>query len=375
MIYSLGCDIALEEHAVCLLRYELEKQKWEVISRKSFKNTPSGSKALLRWLTKKTGKGPDVRCTMEATGIYYEQLALFLHEHAQEIHLSVVLPSKAKHYIASRGLRNKTDKVDAFGLALMGSERKLKRWKGIDIYWRELRQLTRTRASLLQQINEIRNQLHAQQHSGIQIKEVQQSLKRIVKNLEKECEHLLLKIKELLASREELAHRIRCLKSIPGIGEITIAIILAETLGFTHFSSYGQLMSFSGFDVVANESGKRIGKRSISKRGSPYIRHAMYMPANTIVRRRPPQIYRVYQRLVSKHAIKMKAHVAIQKKLLGYMYTLWKKQEMYDPAIIDQQRAKFEQEYYGRNDRQKKVVPLKSETTVDTENVVTHSVL
>lgn len=375
MIYSLGCDIAIEEHAICLLRYELDQQKWEVVSHKSFKNNASGSKALLRWLQNKAGGSTDIRCTMEATGIYYEQLALFLAEHAPKIHLSVVLPSKAKHYIASRGLRNKTDKVDAFGLALMGAERKLKPWQGIDKYWRKLRQLTRTRTSLLRQVNELRNQLHAQQHSGLPVKEVQKSLARILKHLEKECEHLLQQIKGHLASREDLAYQIQCLRSIPGIGDKTIAVILAETLGFTHFSSYGQLMSFSGYDVVANESGKRIGKRSISKKGSPYIRHAMYMPASTIVRRKPPQIYRVYERLVNKHSIKMKAHVAIQKKLLGYMYTLWKKQQMYDPAIIDQRKAAFEQQYAQNMEQKIKVVSLKSETTVDTENAVANSVL
>ncbi len=365
MIYSLGCDVAKDEHAVCLLNYDLDIQKWEVVSHRSFKNTPSGSKAMLRWLNKVAGDAfTGLRFTMEATGIYYEQLALHLNEHAPEIHLSVVLPSKAKHFIASRGLRNKTDKVDAFGLALMGAERKLKPWKGIDKYWRELRQLTRTRSSLLQQITEVRNQLHAQQHSGFQIKEVQRSLKRILKNLEKESDYLLQQIKKHLASRDDLVHQIQCLKSIPGVGEITIATILAETLGFTHFTSYSQLMSFSGYDVVANESGKRIGNRKISKRGSSYIRHAMYMPANTIIRRKTPQIYRVYERLLNRHNIKMKAHVAIQKKLLGYMYTLWKRKELFNPTIIERQR-----------EQQKEVVSPKSETTVDTKSVLMDNVL
>lgn len=186
---------------------------------------------------------------------------------------------------------------------------------------------------------------------------------------------MLQQIKEHLANRDDLAHQIRCLKSIPGIGEITIAVILAETLGFTHFSSYGQLMSFSGYDVVANESGKRIGKRSISKKGSPYIRHAMYMPANTIVRRKPPQLYRVYERLVKKHFIKMKAHVAVQKKLLGYMYTLWKKKQLYDPTIIDQRRMEFEKGKIQDGIIRKEVASLKNEATVDTENAFANSVL
>lgn len=355
MIYSLGCDVAKEEHAVCLIRYDLLQQTWEILSRKSFKNTPSGSKALARWVKQLTDKQPaPIRCTLEATGVYYEQLALELHEHHQQIKLSVILASQGKSYISSRGLRNKTDKIDAFGLALMGAERNLKPWKGIDKYWRTLRGLTRTKASLQQQKTEVNNQLHAQLHSGIQVKAVQQSLKRLIKTLQKELDRLGEQIEEHLASRPEFQPQIDCLASIPGIGRSTIAVILAETLGFTYFTSYSQLISFSGYDVIANESGKRIGKRKISKQGSPFIRQAMYMPANTVIRTKPKQIYRVYERLVAKHNIKMKAHVAIQKKLLGYMYTLWTKKQMYDPMKIARRRAK------------KRVAPHGSEATVDT---------
>ena len=365
MIYSLGCDIAKDEHAVCMIRYNLTEQTWKVLSRKTFKNTLSGSKALTKWVKRLTAKRPaPIRCTMEATGVYYEQLALDLHEH-QQIKLSVILPSQGKTYISSRGLRNKTDKVDAFGLALMGAERNLKPWKGIDKFWRTLRGLTRTRVSLQEQKTEVTNQLHAQVHSGIQVKAVQCSLKRLIKTLQKEIDGLGEQIKEHLASRPELQPQIDCLDSIPGIGMATIAVILAETLGFTYFTSYSQLMSFSGYDVIANESGKRVGKRKISKQGSPFIRHAMYMPANTVIRTKPKQIYQVYERLVGKHNIKMKAHVAIQKKLLGYMYTLWNKKQMYDPAHIARKRAELKTKPRISKSAEK-IAPPNGRATVDT---------
>lgn len=372
MIYSLGCDVAKDEHVVCLIRYNLTEQTWEVISRKSFKNNPSGSKAMVRWVTRLTRKQPaPLRCTLEATGVYYEQLALHLHDHHQsQIKLSVVLPSQAKSYISSRGLRNKTDKIDAFGLALMGAERKLDRWQGIDSYWRTLRQLTRTKATLQKQMTEVRNQLHAQTHSGIQVKSVQQSLKRLIKTMETERDRLIRQIEDHLASRPELQYQIECVDSIPGIGLQTIAVILAETLGFTHFSSYSQLISFSGYDVTANESAKRIGKRKISKKGSPFIRHAMYMPANTVIRTKPKQIYSVYERLVNKHNIKMKAHVAIQKKLLGYIYTLWTKKQMYDPQNIARRRAGLKNEPEIPNPVKKRIAPPSADgrATVDTSH-------
>lgn len=343
MIYSLGCDVSKDEHATCLLRYELSSQQWKVIAHKSFANTPSGSKALLAWVNRRIKNHPaSVRCTMEATGVYYEQLALYIQQYAPQVHISVVLPSKAKSYQASRGLRNKTDKIDAFGLAVMGAERTLKPWKGIDVFWRTLRQLTRTRSGLLKQMTEVRNQLHALNHSGIAAEQAEACLNQVLETLEEQQQQLQQQIARHLSSRKELAHQIACLKSIPGVGLKTIAVILGETLGFKYFTSIGQLMSYSGYDVVANESGKRVGNRSISKQGSPHIRAAMYMPASTIVRRKPPEIYRVYQRLVDQHSIKMKAHVAVQKKLLTYLYILWKSKQKYDPEVINQQRRKFE---------------------------------
>lgn len=368
MIYSLGCDIAKDEHTTCLLRYDLHQQHWQVLGRKTFKNTPSGSKALVGWMRRLTKAEPaPIRCTMEATGVYYEQLALYLFDTHPQVHLSVILPSLGKSYLSSRGLRNKTDKIDAFGLALMGAERKLDKWKGIDRFWRILRQMTRTKADLQDQITAVSNQLHALNHSGVQVKQINASLKKVLQTLQGERDTLTRQITKHLASRKDLAEQIACLNSIPGIGMPTIAVILAETLGFTYFTSYGQLISYSGYDVVANESAKRIGKRKISKQGSPYIRRAMYMPASTIVRIKPKPLYGIYENLLAKHGIKMKAHVAIQKKLLGYMYTLWNNKQPFDPQNIIDRKKEFEAHKTRiEQSRIKKVALPIGKATVDT---------
>lgn len=368
MIYSVGCDIAKDEFVACLISYELVTQTSEILTRKTFKNNRSGAKAFLNWIGRHSkDSSAQVRCTMEATGIYHETPALHVAEKAPHIHLSVVLPSAAKSYLKSRGLRSKTDKIDAFGLALMGSERKLEPWKGIDPFWRELRQLTRTKSSLQKQITELSNQLHAQTHSGVPVRQVQKTLKKLIKTLRREKDRLSDAIEDHLASRTELSERIDMLASIPGIGRPTIAVILAETLGFENFTRINQLMSFSGYDVILNQSGKRIGKEKISKQGSPYIRAAMYMPASTIVRMKPKALYGFYSRLLGRHGIKMKAHVAVQKKLLSYMYTLWNKQEYFDATKIINMQAIH----------QKRIAPpsIEGEATVDTSFALAHDVL
>lgn len=342
MIYSLGTDIAKDEFTACLLTYCLQQQTDRVIARKTFKNTPSGFKACMSWLARHTTATPGpVRWTMEATGVYHEGLALHIHEHHPGIHLAVVLPSQSKNYADSRGLRSKTEKIDAYGLALMGAERTLKRWGGIDPFWRGLRALTRTRVQLIDQRTALRNQLHALDHSGTQSEQVRQSLEQCIQTLSREIERLYRLIIKHLKGRKDLADAIVWLKSIPGIGLLTIATVLAETNGFAEFHKISQLISFSGYDVVIKESGKWAGKPKISKQGSKYIRRAMFMPASTVIRCKDNPLWDYYQRLQAKHDknVKMKAHVAVQKKLLTYMYVLWNKQEAFDPQHIRQLQA------------------------------------
>jgi transposase len=358
MIYSLGTDIAKDQFEACLQTYKLSEQRHQVVARKSFKNKPSGFAACLRWVSRhKKDKQAPLRITMEATGVYYEPLALYIRENHPQSHLTVVLPSKSKKYIQSRGLRSKTDKIDAYGLALMGAERRLSAWKGIDPFWRQLRGLTRTRANLLDQRTALRNQLHALEHGGIDAQQAKQSLRECIQALSEQIKTLTRRIYSQLRKRKELSQRIDCLKSIHGVGRLTIAAVLAETNGFEAFDSIGQLISFSGYDVVIRESGKWAGKSKLSKQGSKYIRRAMYMPATTVVGSATGPIKELYERLLAKHNVKMKAHVAVQKKLLKYMYVLWNRQETFDPQKIRDLQA------YHDN-----VAPPESEATVDTSS-------
>lgn len=366
MIYSLGIDISKDDFAACLQRYNLREQTYQIIARKTFKNNHSGFKACMRWVNRHTKKQPaPLRVTMEATGVYYEPLALYIHDHHEQVRQAVVLPSQSKKFIESQGHRSKTDKIDAYGLSQMGAERNLAPWKGIDPFWRELRSMTRTRSELLDQRTQLRNQLHALSHSGQAAHTVEEALKECIQALSKQINKLTGLISKHLKSRKDLKQPIACLRSIHGIGDLTIACILAETNGFSEFYSISQLISFSGYDVVIKQSGKWTGQEKISKKGSKYIRKAMYMPASTVVRCEKGPVYHMYKRLLAVHNIEMKAHVAVQKKLLTYMYVLWNKQEPFDPAVIAGERKRHE----------KKIAPPDDEATVDTSVAVACDIL
>jgi len=122
--------------------------------------------------------------------------------------------------------------------------------------------------------------------------------------------------------------------TIPGIGLLTAAIILGETNGFELIRNKRQLTSYAGLDVKEKQSGTSVkGVPRISKRGNKNLRKAMHLPALSAIRY-DERFKAIFIRLVSKHGKKMKAAVAIQRKLLEMTYTLYKKQEKYDNAYL-----------------------------------------
>jgi len=355
MFYSIGIDIAKDDFKSCILLYDPVEQTERVLASRTFKNTPKSIESFEQWVAKKVTKKPaPVRCTLEATGVYYEQVALHVYHKCPEWALSVVLPSQSRSFNQSEGFKNKTDRIDAHGLALMGARKKLKLWRGIKPFWSNLRQLTRTRSSLVDQLTQLKNQLHALKHSGYAVDSTISIIEETIANLQCQVDKLEALIEEHLKSDPSIQHKIGHLNSIPSVGILTIGTILAETLGFEYFTSKNQLISYAGYDVRVKESGKYKGRPKLSKMGNARIRKAMYMPASCILLKKLYPYYGYYNRLLSRHGIKMKAHVAVQKKLLACMYFLWKNNEAFDSA-----KALMAPTY-------KKTAPFIGEAAVDT---------
>jgi transposase len=121
---------------------------------------------------------------------------------------------------------------------------------------------------------------------------------------------------------------------------MTAATVVSEADGFSMARNARQLVSYAGYDIVEKQSGTSVrGKGRISKKGNSYIRRALYFPAITAARH-DRHFGGFYKRLHGKHNIKMKAYTAVQRKLLVLIYTLWTKQESYDP---NHQHKKVEQ--------------------------------
>ncbi|MGI8580699.1 MAG: transposase, partial [Chitinophagaceae bacterium] len=153
--------------------------------------------------------------------------------------------------------------------------------------------------------------------------------------LQKNKKDLQLRVEQILETDEILKKKFSNIGKIKGLGLQSLAVIVAETNGFTAFESIAQLVSYAGYDVVENQSGKRIGKTKISKKGNSHIRRCLHFPAFNMVKYQVAPFKNLYERVYEKNKIKMKAYTAVQKKLLEFIYTLWKKDEAFDPGYQD----------------------------------------
>jgi len=276
--------------------------------------------------------------------VYHEKLLYYLHDLGLTV--CIEMPKKVKRYLESIGQYSKTDKLDSKGIAQMACERKFVKWKPASGHIRELRALLRHRKALIKSKNSFSNQLHAIETSGTEAATVVGSLREMVKKIEVQKKLIEKESIELAKEDKDLHAKAKLISdSITGVGIVTVLTVAAETNGFINIKSQKQLESYAGFDVVENSSGAHVGKTKISKRGNVYLRACMYMPVVSMMRHKPEIFYDLYLRLVKRNGgLKKKAMVAVQRKLLVMIYTLWKKNEAFDPEFEAKKREKKEKE-------------------------------
>ena len=325
--YSVGIDMSKDKFDACISVID-SMQYIKVIATRSFRNTKESFVSYLEWCERKCKLNLPIVHTMEATGVYYEKLAWFLGRSGE--YLSVVLPNKSKKYMQSLGLKSKNDKIDAKGLARMGAEQNLIRWEPPNEFMMNLRSITRQRESLQKSRTQFNNQLHALKSGEFVNEKLIERTKAIIALLDEQIKETAKLIKEQIEQNLEMKEKFEKITEIKGLGLIALTTVIAETNGFKLFANQRQVVSYSGYDVIENQSGKHVGKTKISKKGNAHIRRILHMPAFSVVSNGEPVFKNLYERVYANTKQKMKAYVAVQRKLLVLIYTLWSKNENYN---------------------------------------------
>lgn len=259
-------------------------------------------------------------CVMEATGYYHYQLAHYLFEH--KIMVSVENPLSIKRFIQMKLSRIKTDKSDAKMICQYGQERDLQPWVGYSKNQMECFQMMRLLETYTKQSTAYKNKLQAEQTLGNPSKSVVKSLKRSLKNLEKESEMIE---KELLALvKVDYQEMLTKIESIPSIGRKTAVMLVVLTDGFTRFESAAQLCSFCGLTPSIRQSGTSINGRSrISKIGNAKLRNLLFMCSFT-AHKCNKGCKAIFDRITNQGKSKKLALIAVCNKLLKQAFAIAK---------------------------------------------------
>ncbi|WP_417445305.1 IS110 family transposase [Joostella sp.] len=332
----LGVDVSKKSLSLSLgaLGSNLKKN---FTSHPDIKNDISGFKILKAWLTKTVNNNVDFYILMEATGVYHQEVCHYLYNLGYKV--CVMQSGRVKRYVQSLDQRSKTDALDSKMLSMLGLERELRLWEPPSKELQQLKSLSRERSSLLKDRTTEINRQGAIASSSYSNPKAAKRHKKRLQLINEQLAVIEQEMRDLVSEYPVLSKRIGHLESIPGVSFISAATVIGETLGFESISNAKQLTSYAGYDVVLRESGSFKGKTKISKKGNSHIRAVLHMPSMTCVRCNPT-LKCFYNRLKPNKSKPLVALVAVQRKLLILMYTLWKNEENYDSEFENKKAAK-----------------------------------
>lgn len=314
----LGIDIAKASFQACLLRHT-------ATAAGRFDNSPAGFKKLAHWLKKR--KVTQVHACLEATGRYGEALAEHLHAAGHTV--SVINPARLKAYSRVTLTRSKTDPVDAALLAEFCQRQQPDAWSPPAPAKRQLRELVRRRASLLQLQQQERNR----RASGDLPALVLASLDTVLTLLADQLTSIEQAMAHQIASEPELARQHALLDSIPGIATTTATALLGE-IDFDAFPSARQLAAHAGLTPSQRQSGSSLHSPAhLSKQGASQLRRILYFPALSAMRYNPT-LRTFAEQLKARGKAKMVVVCAVMRKLLHLCYGILRSGQAFDPTYL-----------------------------------------
>lgn len=315
-IYHLGIDVA-KAKLDCALRRPDGKYKNKVVE-----NHSKGFKTLMEWLEKQGVSSP--RVCMEATGIYWEEVAEYLA--TQGMIVSVINPAQIKAFGASRLVRTKTDKIDARLIADFCFERSPEPWQAPSPGEQVLRAMVLRLEALQSMRTQENNRLEVARDA------VKIGIISHIKWLENEIELLAKTIHDHIDNDPTLKNKQALLDSIPGVGERTVAMLLAFYADPDRFDNARQAVAYAGLDPRQHESGSIKGKPRLSKIGHAFIRKALYMPA-MVTLYKTDWGKRFRQRLAAAGKPPKLIIGAMMRKLIHVAFGVLKSGQMFNPAL------------------------------------------
>lgn len=260
----------------------------------------------------------------ESTGRHHQLLARLVHASGRR--MFVLNAQDVFFYAKALGTRGKTDRKDAHVIAryLAEHHRELKPWVPAGSLHERLQQLLRCRSGVASKRCALRQLLRGMV-----------SLEASVRALEQQFDALLAQIDAQMAAVVEedleLASRCKKLRTITGIGAQGSAM-LAVLFSRFNFANAGAVVAYSGLDPRPDDSGRRQGKRHISKRGSPELRRQLYLAAFAAAHSNA--LGPLYRSIKAKGFKPTQALVILARKLLRVAWAVWRTGKDFDARML-----------------------------------------
>ena len=335
-MYIVGIDIGKNHHEASIVSPEGK----QIGPSLRFATTHKGADSLMSFIFKNIGNSPCV-FGMEATGHYWYPIYSFLKAKGYTIYVINPIQSDSLRKMYIRQTKN--DSIDSFliaevirfgqfGTTSMGILEKYLTPDNIEnapidelfeiIKDKSHNRLTRAKAISIKEA--------AADTFGIKI--AQDAFSFQLKQLIDRMNFLDKQIEALDCQILEYYEKFDCyLHTIPGIGMIAAATILAEIGDINRFKSSSALVAFAGIDPTVRQSGEFSSTHNhMSKRGSPYLRHAIFLAATTCsFHNSPLNAYYKKKRDQGKHHLT--ATGAVARKLTTVIYAVLRDSKPYEP--------------------------------------------
>lgn len=386
MIY-VGIDCASEKHD-----YFMRHSSSKAYSKHSLTipNGESGYKKLHEDISAFSGamKDTEIRIGLESTGFFHKNILNFLVGKGYDVML--INPKLVNLYKKSKRVHcPKNDNLDSMAISEFVSAGEFKPYTLKSYHTEALKSLSRERFQLIMDIRNVKQSLYrlititfpeylglfsnVYQGSALDILRAYPSALKvsrarpesIASHLHGRCrtdavtiretarksvgdrsEYLSFELSKLIGKLDSLnrdlgeydsmiAYHVDSMDTrimtIPGISYVNAGLILGEIGDISRFRGVDQLVSYSGTDIEVYESGKyKSTNKSISKKGTKYLRYALFQAAKIIWRFDP--VFSAYYRKKQdegKHFLVIMGH--IEKKLLRVIYSVLKNGRPYTP--------------------------------------------
>jgi transposase len=236
-----------------------------------------------------------------------------------------VNPRQARRFAEALGTLAKTDTVDAAMLARMGKALELPTRPAQSKNILQLKDLLLARRSLIKDLTAAKNR---QKIAVLPL--IKKMIDRRIKQINADIVTIDAELAKLIAQDAELAKRAAILVSIPGIGDLTAAILLIEMPELGSIDAK-QAASLAGLAPMTQASGTWKGKDHI-RGGRAVLRQALYMPA-LVATRFNPNIKQLYQRLTDAGKPPKVAITAVMRKLVVFANALLQKGRQWEEKL------------------------------------------